>query len=142
MILVDANLLVCASVREMRENARAVRWLDDRLNAQVRVGLPWESLLAFVRVATSRRLFSNPLSLAVAWRQVAGWLGLRNVWTPSPGERHAEVLEGLLAAESRGSLVHDAHLAAIAIEHGLLLCSADRDFSRFSGLRWENPLEG
>lgn len=76
-----------------------------------------------------------------AWGQVEAWRRLENVWIPQPTERHAEVLGGLLAQPGvHGNLVPDAHLAALAIEHGLTLCSTDGDFARFSGLRWLNPL--
>ena len=88
------------------------------------------------------RVFARAPKLTEAWEQVERWLELDSVWIPTPTDRHAEILGRLLAETSeRADLVNDAHLAALAIEHGLTLCSADRDFSRFSGLRWENPLE-
>jgi predicted nucleic acid-binding protein len=83
----------------------------------------------------------RPLSTQDAWGQVAGWLGSQLVWIPQATERHAEILGQLLIEHSvRANLVHDAHLAALAIEHGLILCSTDGDFARFPGLRWQNPL--
>lgn len=85
-------------------------------------------------------MISRPLPLADALAVVTAWLELPSTWVPQPGERHAEILAELLAAESRADLVPDAHLAALAIEHGLLLCSTDRDFARFEGLRWTDPL--
>lgn len=142
MILLDANLLVYASLREMKESARALRWVEDRFNGAARVGIPWSSLLAFVRITTNGRLFARALTLAAAVDQIQMWLRLPTVWIPEPTAQHAEILGRLLDRESRGDLVHDAHLAALAIEHGLILCSTDRDFSRFAGLRWENPLAG
>lgn len=76
-----------------------------------------------------------------AWGQIEAWRRLENVCIPQPTDRHAEVLGGLLAQPGvHGNLVPDAHLAALAIEHGLTLCSTDGDFARFSGLRWLNPL--
>jgi hypothetical protein len=84
---------------------------------------------------------ARPLSTADAWGQVVAWLDQPRAWVPPPTERHPEILGELLAATgARANLVHDAHLAAIAIGHGLTLCSADRDFARFASLRWENPL--
>jgi toxin-antitoxin system PIN domain toxin len=140
MILVDANLLIYAVVEEAPEHEAAVAWLDERMSGTARVGLPWPSLLAFVRVVANPRAVERPLSLPEAWRRVRAWLAQPPAWVPPPTERHADVLEGLLLPERAPRLVPDAHLAALAIEHGLVLCSADRDFSRFAGLRWENPL--
>lgn len=141
MILVDANLLLYAYVADSSQHGRAHAWLDQRLNGPAMVGLPWLSLLAFLRLVTNPRIFREAASMPDAWRQVAAWLANDNVWIPQPTERHPEVLEQLLASAAvQGNLVSDAHLAALAIEHGLILCSADRDFARFAGLRWENPL--
>lgn len=141
MILVDANLLVYAHVSSSAAHARSRAWLDGRLNGSAPVGLPWESLLAFLRLVTNPRVFARPERTEDAWRQVEAWLSCPTVWTPQPTERHGAVLGGLLAATgAHANLVPDAHLAALAIEHGLVLCSSDGDFARFSGLRWENPL--
>lgn len=141
MILVDANLLIYAHVASMPQHGPARRWLDDRLNGSAPVGLPWPSLLAFVRIITNPRAFERPAPIGDAWRQVTAWLACDSVWIPAPGERHAELLGGLFRPSSmRANLVPDAHLAALAIEHGLVLCSSDGDFARFPGLRWENPL--
>ena len=141
MILVDANLLLYASIASFPQHALAEAWLDEQLNGVARVALPWPSVLAFLRVATSRRLLDRPLKVADAWGQVRSWLGCDLVWIPQPTERHADVFERLLVEPGvTGNLVHDAHLAALAIEYGLELCSADSDFARFPGLRWTNPL--
>jgi toxin-antitoxin system PIN domain toxin len=103
--------------------------------------LPWPALLAFVRITTNSRLFTSPLSTQASWRQVRGWLSCRCVWIPAPGERHAEILGDLLvASKATGNLVPDAHLAALALEHGLTLYSTDRDFAAFTGLSWVDPL--
>jgi uncharacterized protein len=75
-----------------------------------------------------------------AWSRVEGWLALPQAWVPVPTERHQQVLRDLLDGETRPDVANDAHLAALAIEHGLTVCSSDRDFSRFPGIRWENPL--
>lgn len=116
MILVDANLLLYAANQAAPEHRPAREWLDSRLSGTARVGLPWPSLLAFVRLA-------GP------------------AWAPQPTSRHAEILGALFAPSSMTSrLVPDAHLAALAIEHGLTLCSTDGDFARFAGLDWQNPL--
>lgn len=141
MILVDVNILVYASIDDFAEHQAARDWLDGQLNGTPRVGLPWPSLLGFLRVVTNPRAMVRPLSTSDAWRQVTGWLGCEVAWIPQPAERHPEILGGLLALPGvRAGLVPDAHLAALAIEHGLALCSTDGDFARFPGLRWQNPL--
>jgi toxin-antitoxin system PIN domain toxin len=118
----------------------ALAWLDERLNGIERVGLPWGALLAFLRLSANPRVLSRPMPLRDATAVVRAWLELPVTWTPEPTERHAATLAALLEPESKPDLVPDAHLAALAIEHGLTLCSTDRDFARFSGLRWTNPL--
>ncbi len=141
MILVDANLLIYAHVRSFTQHAHARAWLDARLTSGEAVALPWASLVAFVRIVTNPRVFERPEPVDDAWRQAEAWLDADAVWVPEPGERHRALLAGLLAIGGmRANLVPDAHLAAIAIEHGLLLCSTDGDFARFPGLRWQDPL--
>ncbi len=141
MILVDANLLLYAHIRGFPEHEAARSWLDGRLNDGPRVGLPWPSLLAFVRIASNPRIFEKPLSVGRAWEQVTSWLALEPVWIPLPTIKHDQVLGKLLGGATFGAnLVPDAHLAALAIEHGLTLCSTDGDFARSSGLAWSNPL--
>jgi uncharacterized protein len=141
MILVDANLLLYAANRAAPEHQPARTWLDDRLNGTVGVGLPWPSLLAFVRLATNPAILRHPVSTAEAWRQVEEWLGCEPAWTPQPADAHRRIVGGFLKASWMTSrLVPDAHLAALAVEHGLTLCSTDGDFARFPGVRWENPL--
>lgn len=143
MILVDSNLLIYAHVRSLPEHAAAREWLDERLNATSRVGLAWPSLLAFLRMVTNPRVFERPESTAAAWRQVEAWLACEVVWIPRPTERHTDLLGPLLTQTgSAANRVPDAHLAALALEHGLVLCSTDHDFARFPDLRWENPLAG
>jgi toxin-antitoxin system PIN domain toxin len=141
VILVDANLLVYAHVSTLGQHERARAWLDGRLAGTAQVGLPWASLLSFVRLISNPRVFERPVTVAHGWAQVEGWLSCPSVWIPEPTERHAEVLGGLLRAPGlRANHVPDAHLAALALEHGLAVCSTDGDFARFAGLRWENPI--
>jgi uncharacterized protein len=140
VILVDANLLVYAVHRQFELHRSARAWLDARLNGAEGVGLAWGALLAFVRLSASPRVVTRPMPLADAAATVQAWLALTSTWTPQPTESHGETLAGLLAGETKADLVPDAHLAALAIEHGLTLCSTDRDFARFEGLRWTNPL--
>ncbi len=141
MILVDVNLLLYATVSSFEEHGPAHEWLETKLNGPARVGLPWISLLGLVRIASNPRVLSEPPSVAHLWQRVEEWLDLPNVWTPAPGDRHRQVMSALLQRHPISSRhVTDAHLAALAIEYGLVLCSADEGFRRFDELRWENPL--
>lgn len=141
MILVDVNLLLYATVATTSEHSVARPWFNSCLNGAAAVGLPWTSLLGFVRIVSNRRVYSEPVPVAEAWREVERWLDCPSVWIPQPTDRHREILRPLLLEGTlRANLVSDAHLAALAIEHGLTLCSTDGDFARFPGLRWENPL--
>ena len=141
MILVDANILIYATDPRSERHEQARRWLDDQLSGDTRVGLAWESLLAFMRLVTNPRVFERPQSVAAAWRHVEEWLDCECVWVTVPGPAHRSILAGLLRNLGGGpKLIPDAHLAALAIEHGLSLCSNDGDFARFNGLSWINPL--
>jgi toxin-antitoxin system PIN domain toxin len=141
VILVDTNLLVYAYVKDVPQHEAALEWLDRQLNEVSQVGLPWAALLAFVRLVSNPRIFRNPVSLPVAWQQVATWLSVASVWIPAPTTRHATILGTLLSTEElKANDVPDAHLAALAIEHDLLLCSGDGGYDRFADLRWQNPL--
>ena len=140
MILIDANLLLYARSREAPQHNQARAWLDAQLSGRSRVGLPWESLLAFVRLISNPRIYTRPEPVSGAWAQVEDWLSAPPAWIPLPTDRHLEVLAHLLPAVDRSELIPDAHLAALAIEHGLTLASSDRDFARFSNLPWVNPL--
>jgi hypothetical protein len=141
VILVDANLLIYAHVESFEQHAKARDWLDSHLNGRERVGLPWASILAFVRIVTNPRIFDSPEPVDRAWQQVADWLECPVSWIPLPTQDHAEILRTMLTATGLGgNLVPDAHLAALAVEHGLRLYSSDSDFARFPDLNWENPL--
>jgi uncharacterized protein len=141
MILIDANLLVYAHARSMPQYSRAKTWLDSEINRGGRIGMPWPSLLGFLRLVTNPRVFNRPEPLNRAWQVILSWLDNPNVWIPVPTENHRDAIAPLLPATAgRPNLVPDAHLAGLAIEYGLTLCSADGDFARFPGLRWKNPL--
>lgn len=141
MILVDANLLIHAFDSTSPHHSTARSWLDGQLNGSSAVGIPWETVAAFLRIVTNPRIYPGVISLVEAWGQVRAWLGSDVVWTPVPTERHAALLDGMLGVPGlRANDIPDAHLAALAISHGLILCSADAGFARFPGLRWMNPL--
>jgi len=141
MILVDANLLLYAEDALNPLNERARAWWDACLSGADPVLLSWETMTAFLRIGTNPRVFQRPLTLAEATERVASWLDQPCVRVARPTERHWEVFRGLLAsAKASGNLVMDAHLAALAIEHGAELVTSDADFARFPGLSWRNPL--
>jgi len=140
-MLLDANLLLYAVDRTSPFHARTLDWLTEQLNGARRVGLPWQSLVAFIRISTHPRATASPLDPADAIRYVEDWLAPDITWVPTPGPTHPTLLAQLITRHQlRGNLVSDAHLAALAIEHGLTLCSADTDFARFPELAWRNPL--
>jgi toxin-antitoxin system PIN domain toxin len=141
VILVDVNILIYASIPRFPQHEAARDWLDQRLGGDAPVALPWPCLLGYLRVTTHPRLFTPVVTMTEAWQRVSDWLACEPVWIPEPTRNHAAVLERLLALPGiYADLVPDAHLAALAIEHGLTLCSTDRDFARFPGLHWQNPL--
>ena len=140
-MLLDANLLLYAVHEGTPEHERAAQWLTEQLNGPQRVGLPWQSLGAFLRISTHPRAFERPLSPTTAWERIADWLAAPVAWVPQPGQEYARVLGELVSTYGiSGNLVPDAQLAALAVEHGVTLCSNDTDFARFRELRWENPL--
>lgn len=139
-MIVDASVLLYAVDARSPFHEPARSWLEHALSEPTRVGLPWASLLAFQRIATHPRASASPLSPREAWSFVADWLAADGAWVPTPGARHAEILaELVVAGDLRGNLVTDAHLAALAIEHGVGVCSADSDFARFP-VPWLNPV--
>jgi hypothetical protein len=103
--------------------------------------LPWPSLLAFLRLVTNPRMYSPPATAADAWQRIEDWLARPAAWVPVPGSRHQQVLGGIVReCRPTGNLVPDAHLAALALEHGLTVVSTDTDFAKFPGLTWLNPV--
>ena len=140
MILVDANLLIYAHDSASAHHELAA-WLETTFSGSEQIGLTWMVVLAFVRITTSPRPLDHPFSSAEAVEIVAGWLERPTVALVHPGERHWEILRSLLEeGQAPGPLVMDAHLAALAIEHGATLATTDKDFTRFPGLRVFNPL--
>jgi toxin-antitoxin system PIN domain toxin len=140
-MIVDANILLYAVDEASPQHDRASRWLEAALNGSRRVGLPWSSLTAFVRIATHPRALAAPLGAAEAWTYVEEWLDAPAAWLPQPGRAHRDILGRLVRElDLRGNLVPDAVMAALCIEHGLSVVSADSDFARFRELTWINPV--
>ena len=142
MILVDANLLIYAVNRDADQHNKARRWLEQALSGSIELGLAWIVILAFIRVTTRAGIMAKPLHYTHALAYVDGWLNQPHVELISPGERHWPTFRNLLnKTGSAGNLTSDVHLAALAIEYGAEIYSADYDFRRFSGITHVNPLQ-
>ena len=141
MILVDANLLVYAYHPRSEQHGASRAWLEGILSGSELVRFAWLTLWAFLRISTNPRVFERPLTIQEAGATVASLLSQPLAGILEPGDRHWDILRGLMReGQAVGPLVMDAVLAAIALEHGAILHTTDRDFSRFPGLRWTNPL--
>ena len=141
MILIDANLLIYATNSDAPRHAAARAWLDETLSGVTPVGLPWVCVLAFLRIMTSSRIFDRPMPVDDAIDRVGAWLDQPFVDAIVPGERHWPILRNLLRTTGMaGNLTTDAHVAAMAIEHGATVYSADHDFKRFPGVDHVDPL--
>lgn len=141
MKLPDVNLLIYAVDESSRHHAQARPWLEQALSDTEEVGFAWLVLLGFTRISTNPAAFGNPLSPERAFEFIESWLASPVATVVHPTERHAGNLRDLLVPlGTAGNLTSDAHLAALAIEHGAELCSHDTDFARFPGLRWHDPL--
>jgi toxin-antitoxin system PIN domain toxin len=137
----DVNLLVYAHDRSSPVHSRARAWWEDRLNDSRLIGLSWMVLLGFIRVSTDSRIYRQPRAVEEILGFIEDWLTLPHVEIVQPTERHREILSGFLRhLGAAGNLTPDAHLAALAVERGLILQTTDSDFARFPGLKWRNPL--
>ena len=141
MILVDANLLIYATDADSPHHASARAWVEDILSGVTPVGLAWAVVLAFVRISTRPGILRRPYTPERALGFIDEWLAQPHVSVLDPGEHHWPILRNLLKATgTAGNLVPDAHLAALAIEHGCTIYSTDHDFKRFPGVEHINPL--
>lgn len=141
MILVDANILLYAedALHPRHEQARA--WWDAQLSGTEIVCLCWTVLSAFIRIGTNPKVFEHPLALEQAIARVQSWLDQPCTRVVRPTDRHWTVFQEVLSdGRAVANLVTDAHLAALAIEHGCELASTDSDFALFAKLKWKNPL--
>lgn len=140
MVIVDANVLLYAVDSTSSHHLESLNWLDAALGEGEVVGLAWSVLLAFIRLSTNRSIFPNPLSAERAVDQVESWVSAPASVIAEPSGRHLGLLRGLLSdAGTAGNLTTDAHLAALALEHGAVIVSYDRDFGRFAGVRHRLP---
>lgn len=140
-MLIDANLLLYAVDSASPHHERAKAWLTEAFNGDRRVALPWQSIGAFVRIVTHPRVSSHPLTGTQAWSFVRDWLAVPVTWVPPATEQTARLLGELIERHHlTGNAIPDAQLAALALENGLTVVSADNDFARFAEVRWHNPL--
>ncbi len=143
MKLPDVNLLVYAADQEAKFHEPALEWVESSLSGSETVAFAWLVLIGFVRLTTNPKIVGHPWGVEQALDVVDGWLAQPVATVVNPTSRHAAVLRDLLGPlGAAGNLTSDAHLAALAIEHGATLCSTDNDFSRFPGLRWVDPVSG
>jgi len=141
MILVDANLLIYAIDRDSSHHKVAKRWFESILSGTEEVGFAWIVLLAFIRITTHARIMKKPLEPVTALEYVSSWLDQPYAVVVNPTEKHWQVLRNLLETTgTAANLTSDAHLAALAIEHGASIYSADQDFKRFAGVKHIDPL--
>lgn len=141
MILVDANLLLYAEDSQSSHHSAARKWWVAQLSGSSPVCLCWSVLSAFLRISTNRQVYQQPLTLEEATDRVQSWLDQPCVRIVQPTQRHWHVFRDMLiAGKATANLVSDAHLAALAIEHGCELNSTDADFARFPKLAWRDPI--
>jgi len=142
MYLVDINILLHAAFASAEWHHEARLWLDRKLAGRMStVGLPWHSLLGFVRIASGSRFIDPPVPVDSAWQQLEDWLEAPAAWIPVPGRGHRHIIGQLIdGAKPTSKMIADLHLAALAVENGLTVASTDADFGRLPGVRWVNPL--
>jgi toxin-antitoxin system PIN domain toxin len=141
VIVLDANILLYAYDAASNQHVKARAWLEEVLSGTDPVGLPWQTVTAFVRIVTNPRLSGKRFTPAEVIDVVDKWVDQPNVRLLGPGDHHWSFLrQTIMEGQARGPLITDAQLAALTIEHGGILCTTDRDFSRFPGLRWQNPI--
>ena len=140
MIVPDSNLLIYATSARSPLHARAYEWWSEALAGDELIGIPWLSVLTFLRLSTGRSVYDQPLSMDIAVSTAELWLDSPNVSLIHPGQRHLHALRALTPADTGGGVVNDVHIAALAWEHGGTVYSADGDFARIPQVRWVNPL--
>ena len=140
MVVVDANVLLYAVDSASTRHEQSRSWLDISLDGAEAVGLAWTALLAFIRIGTNPAILPTPMTVDEATAQVEAWLGAPAAVVAQPTARHADLLRGLLGESgTAGNLTTDAHLAALAVEHGAEIASYDRGFARYAGVRHRLP---
>lgn len=142
MILPDANLLIYTRNAEGARHPLAVNWWESCLNGQERIGLPWAVIVTYLRVCSMSSLFTSPAAIGALLDEVDEWLERPHVEVIEPTSHHLQAVRSIAEPLNLGgNLMSDVHLAALAIEYGAVVHTADRDFARFKGVRWHNPLQ-
>ena len=142
-MILDVNVVLYAADSTSPHHAAAKSWLTAALTGDRRIAIPWQTVGGFVRIVTHPRAMRHPLTTEQAWTVVDSWFSSPVVWVPPASERTVRILERLMLELHLGSaMTTDAQLAALAIEHGVAVVSADADFGRFPALAWINPLDG
>lgn len=141
--LVDVDVLLHATITTAEHHQPARSWLDERLTGRTNtMGLAWPVLFAFIEATTGPDLLAPPATTGQAWAKVQRWLDATTAWTPGPGAQHARLVTELLSqTATSGRSVWAAHLAALAIEHGLTVASTNPVYRRLAGVRWFDPLD-
>ncbi|CAN5384777.1 type II toxin-antitoxin system VapC family toxin [soil metagenome] len=141
MITPDANIVLYASNEDAPQHAKAKQWLEEQFSSPIVFGLSWQVITAFLRISTNPRAFPQPFDLPEAVEIVDEWIALPNIEILTPTANHWTVFQSLIVeGQTKAALMMDAHLAALAIEHGATLATTDRDFQKFSNLKIINPL--
>jgi toxin-antitoxin system PIN domain toxin len=141
MIVLDVNLLIYAYDTTCKDHGKALEWIEKAFSGDEIIGLPWQTISAFLRILTYPGTYGERFTMDRAIAIVEEWRALPQVRTLPQGNGYWNIFrEVLLQGDVRGKLTSDAALAALTIEHGGVLYSNDRDFARFPGLRWVNPL--
>lgn len=141
MKISDANLLLYAYNESAAQHRRAKEWIEERMSSPEIFGLSWQIITAFLRISTNAKAFPLPFTLEEAIEIVKDWLAQPQVKILTPTEKHWKIFSALIIeGQTNGAVMMDAHLAALAIEHGAVLATTDRDFARFSKLKTINPL--
>ncbi len=142
MKIIELNVLLYVVNENAPHHQALLSWWQDAVNSDESVGLPWVVLLGFLRIATNPKIFPHPLDPATAITKIYTWLSLANTYLVREKDEHWEILRTLLVETgTAGNVTTDAHLATLAISHGAVLVSCDRDFACFRGLRWESPID-
>lgn len=142
MIVLDANLLIYAYDSASSQHEKARSWIEETFSGTAPVGLPWLTIVAFLRIMSNSKLPGQRFTASEAVHIVETWLAQPNVRLLSPDQNHWTVLRNMIVeGQASGPLVADAQLAALTVEYGGVLHTTDRDFARFPGLRWTNPLK-
>jgi uncharacterized protein len=140
VIVLDANILLHAYATASPRHKKARACVEELFSGSELVGLTWQTIAAFLRVSTNSRL-GGSRPVAEAADEIEEWLEQPNIRILAPGEDHWLLLRRMVVqGQASGPLVSDAQIAALTIEYGGVLYTADRDFARFPGLQWKDPL--